>query len=236
MARLYVFAKDLWHTVRVCTTPHDKTVSCLSHVATGVWISRRIMGNLKSISYLDFHVCFALNCSMSDDVSLFTDIQEVISFSLCRFMEEKKTKHQHRITVCCITQTITVNGIAGGKWSAFIQKVVEHTIQTFFGGEGFPPNKVLKVILQCFKGTLSLLVAFMISFPSRYPLWSVTNLLFVRIISYSYKKFRLFLLLITPGSIWPLKSKALSITLLHVPFVHSLIVSLFCFSQPEVAL
>lgn len=46
---------------------------------------------------------------------------------------EGKKKHQHRITVCCITQTITMNGIAGGKWSAFIQKVVEHTIQTFFG-------------------------------------------------------------------------------------------------------
>lgn len=42
--------------------------------------------------------------------------------------------------------------MAGGKWSAFIQKVVEHTIQTFLGG--FFPNKVLKVILQCFKGTL----------------------------------------------------------------------------------
>lgn len=51
-------------------------------------------------------------------------------------------KHQHRITVCCITQTITVNGMAGGEWSAFIQKVVEHKIQTFLGF--FPPKQGAK--------------------------------------------------------------------------------------------
>lgn len=51
-------------------------------------------------------------------------------------------KHQHRITVCCITQTITVNGMAGGEWSAFIQKVVEHKIQTFLGV--FPPKQGAK--------------------------------------------------------------------------------------------
>lgn len=191
------------------------------------------MGNLKSISYLDFLVCFALNCSMSDDVSLFTDIQEVISFSLCRFMEGKKTSTPH---YCLLHYADNYREWNGWWWveRIYSKGCWAKKSKRFWGF--FPPNKVLKAILQCFKGTLSLLVAFMISFPSRYPLWSVTNLLFVRIISYSYKKFRLFLLLITPGSIWPLKSKALSITLLHVPFVHSLIVSLFCFSQPEVAL
>lgn len=191
------------------------------------------MGNLKSISYLDFHVCFALNCSMSDDVSLFTDIQEVISFSLCRFMEGKKNINTALLFVALHRQLPWMEWLVVSGAHLF-KRLLSTKSKRFWGI--FPPNKVLKAILQCFKSTLSLLVAFMISFPSRYPLWSVTNLLFVQIISYSYKKFRLFLLLITPGSIWPLKSKALSITLLHVPFVHSLIVSLFCFSQPEVAL
>lgn len=47
------------------------------------------------------------------------------------------------------------------------------------------------------------------------------------------KKIWLFLLLITPGTICPLKSQALSITLLSVPPVRSLIVSLFYSSAAQ---
>lgn len=71
----------------------------------------------------------------------------------------------------------------------------------------------------------------MILFYSACPLRSVPDLLFVRIISYPHKIFRLFLRLITPCSIWPLKSRALSITPLLVPLVHSLIVSLLRYSR-----
>ena len=68
-------------------------------------------------------------------------------------------------------------------------------------------KKKQSIFTQCFKGTLKfgrylydLVLSDMSSIKHDEPPF------FVRMISYSHKKFRLFLLLITPGSICPLKS------------------------------